>query len=375
MADPVQPSDLFPRWRSSVPRAQPVPFPSPDSDIWQGDVEGHQRWWTSVIRTLFSHGLAPMAQSTRIAYGILDPDHVDDPNHASHETFAHEQLFGTEFDIPGGWKTPTKDRARELNKERTAYIADFKGRWCSSVIDRISYDTARLILDPAQPDLLTNPDKLYAAIQKRAVGGTATEIGPRLFRETNAITWPTKGPDGQAYTMVQQADHIISQYRTLAARFAQLADVNYQLTEAAMVAQIIMRTPPAFDMSVIAKLEACQDLTSLQGEFRTAARRIDERAPTGLNAFAAIGDTTAVSTRLDLLESSMSKIETALTALARKRGGGPKITEQRRMDQAAGGIRPGDQYCSSHGWGRHTSDHCYALHPELAPAGWGSNRK
>ena len=73
MAAPVQPSDIYPPWRASVPRSQPVPAPLQD-DIWDGKVDSYQKWWRKTSRTLYSNGLAPMAQSTRVVYGMLDPN-------------------------------------------------------------------------------------------------------------------------------------------------------------------------------------------------------------------------------------------------------------------------------------------------------------
>ena len=368
----VQPADIYPPWRASVPRSQPVPAP-PQDDIWDGKVDSYQKWWRKTSRTLYSNGLAPMAQSTRAVYGMLDPGHAGDHTHASHIQAAQDPVFGKKIAVPGGWNQPTKDRANHLNSERDACIAQFKGRWCTAVIDRIEDATAQLILDPAKPDLLTDPDKLYEAIQKRAVGGSAAEVGPRTFREANAIKWPTKAADGSAYTVVQQVDHILTEYRAIAARFQAIADTNYTMTEAAMVAAITMKAPNVFDMSAIAKFEACTDLSALQVEMQKAARRIDERAPTGLNAFVTMEDTAAQDPRIDRIETTIDKLNTAIETLTKRIPGTRStrpIDKARRFDEAAGPPRQGDQFCSEHGWTSHTSERCYKLHPELAPKGW-----
>lgn len=371
----VQPSDLYPTWLASVPRAQPVSSPSSPTEVWNGQIDGYQRWWSQTARVLYSNGLACMAASTRVAYGLLDPAHVDDPQHADHAPFALAKVFGQPIVIPGGWLQPTRDRAQALNAERAEYIRLFQGRWCTAIIDRIEYTTAQLILDPAKPELLTDPDQLYDAIQKRAVGGSPAEVGPRTFREVNAIEWPTKRTDGKAYTVVEQVDEVITLYRSMAARFVAINDTNYTMTEAAMVAAVCMRAPRVFDTSAIATFEACIDLSDLQNEMQKAARRIDERAPTGLNAFVAIDDAQGQDSRIDRLEAGILDIKTAIHTLTKKAGGGgggPRISGQRRYDEAAGPTRPGEQYCSKHGWGRHQSGRCYVLHPELAPADWGS---
>ena len=79
------------------------------------------------MRKLFAGDFAAMATSTRTACGILDPAHQDDPAHADHVAFAQDPIFGKEIDIPNGWNQNTKDRARQLNTERAAYIEQNEG--------------------------------------------------------------------------------------------------------------------------------------------------------------------------------------------------------------------------------------------------------
>ena len=79
------------------------------------------------MHKLFAGDLAAMATSTRTACGILDPAHQDDPAHADHVAFAQDPNFGKEIDIPNGWNLNTKDRARQLNTERAAYIEQNEG--------------------------------------------------------------------------------------------------------------------------------------------------------------------------------------------------------------------------------------------------------
>jgi len=376
-------ADIYSPWLASVPRTHPVPAPASD-EIWDNTASGHARWWRNVTRKLYDNSLAPMARSTRTAYGMLDPAHQDDPTHASHATFAQDPVFGKAIVIPNGWNQAAKDRARHVNAERNAYIKQFQGRWCSAVIDRLDDETAQLILDPAQPDLLTDPDRLFAAIMRRVVGGTAAEIGPRVFRDAQSIKWPTKSADGTPLTMEQQVDRVITMYRAVAARFAAINDQDYAMPAAAMVAAITMRAPNEFDTSAIALFEACTDLSSLQSEMQKAARRIDERSPTGLSAFVA-NDNTDQSTRLD-------RIEAALLTLAQAGGGGggggvgrgggsgggggggggrrERASEERRFNEQAGPVNRGERFCTKHGWQRHSSERCYTLHPELAPANW-----
>ena len=208
----VTAADIYAPWLSSVPRAQPARAPTED-EIWSSGKTDFQTWWRKTGRLLFNSGLASVAVSTRIMYGILDPAHVDNPQHAAHAAFAQELVFGKKIAVPNGWLQPAKDRANHLNMEREAFIEQFKGRWCTAVIDRIEDSTAQLILDPAKPELLTDPDKLFEAIQKRAVGGSAAEVGPRIFREVNAIKWPTKGVNGEAYTCAEKG--IISLFNRL----------------------------------------------------------------------------------------------------------------------------------------------------------------
>ena len=369
----VTAADIYAPWLSSVPRAQPARAPTED-EIWSSGKTDFQAWWRKTGRLLFNSGLASVAASTRIMYGILDPAHVDDPQHAAHAAFAQELVFGKKIVVPGGWNQPAKDRANHLNMEREAFIEQFRGRWCTAVIDRIEDSTAQLILDPAKPELLTDPDKLFEAIQKRAVGGSAAEVGPRIFREVNAIKWPTKGVNGEACTMVQQADTIVTMYRGVAARFTAIGDSDYTMTEAAMVAAITMKAPAAFDMSVIAKFEACTDLSTLQSEMQKAARRIDERTPTGLNAFVTVDTTADQDSRLDRVEAALVKMSETMATMARRGGGGSgstsNVSEKRRFDEAAGPPKAGERYCTQHGWQRHSSERCCALHPEIAPAGW-----
>ena len=198
-------------------------------------------------------------------------------------------------------------------------------------------------------------------------------MGPRTFREANAIKWPAKAADGSACTVVQQADHILTECRAIAARFQAIADTDYAMTEAAMVAAITMKAPNVFDMSAIAKFEACTDLSALQVEMQKAARRIDERAPTGLNAFVTMEDTAAQDPRIDRIETTIDKLNTAIETLTKRIPGARStrpIDKARRFDEAAGPPRQGDQFCSEHGWTSHTSERCYKLHPELAPKGW-----
>ena len=178
----VSPADLFQPWRESVLRSQPVPGPTSTTEYWDNTAAGHSAWWCAVMRKLFMGILVAMATSTRTAYGILDPAHQDDPAHADHVAFAQDPIFGKEIDIPNGWNLNTKDRARQLNTERAAYIEQHEGRWCSAVIDQLDDPIVQLILDPGQPELLTKPDKLYEVIMKRVVGGSAAEIGPRTLR-------------------------------------------------------------------------------------------------------------------------------------------------------------------------------------------------
>ena len=117
-------------------------------------------------------------------------------------------------------------------------------------------------------------------------------------------------------------------------------------------------------MSVIAKLEACKNLSELQTEMQKAARRIDERAPTGLNAFVSTATTDAQDSRLQALEASILRIEAKLTGGGGGGGGG-----------GVGGDSSNKCHCTKHGWGRHSSARCYTLHPEKAPAGWVVNPK
>jgi hypothetical protein len=272
--------------------------------------------------------------------------------------------------VHGGWHQATKNRAKQLNDERESYIKQFRGRWCSAVLDRLDDSMAQIILDPAQPDLLIDPDKLYKSIMQRVVGGTAAEIGPRVFRDAQDIKWQDKGADGSALTLVQQVDLIINKYRAVAARFAAINDGNYSMTEAAMVAAATMRAPTAFDTSAIASFESCTDLSALQVEMQRAARRIDERAPTGLNAFVASASTEQ-NERLDRIEATLA---TTLAMLTKSGGGGTRtgngFSKERLFDEEAGPPRRGMRYCTKHGWQRHSSERCYTLHPELAPAGW-----
>ena len=189
-------ADIYPTWLASAPRTQPVPPPASKDETWDNTAHGHASWWRNVTRKLFDNGLAPMASSTRRACGMLDPAFKDDPAHVSHVAFAQDPAFGKGIDIPNGWLQPTKTRAKQVNAGRAACVTQFCGRWCSAVIDRFDDATAQLTLDPAQPELLTNPDRLFEAIMRRVVGGTAAEIGPRVFRDAQAIKWPTKGKDG-----------------------------------------------------------------------------------------------------------------------------------------------------------------------------------
>jgi hypothetical protein len=289
---------------------------------------------------------------------LLEPTKRDDPSHAGHVAFAQDRIFGAAINIPAGWLVPTKARAAQINAEREVYLQQAKGRWCTAVIDRIEESTAQLILDPTKPELLTDPDQLYDAIKKRAIGGSAAEVGPRTFREAHGITWETKG------TMMQQADGIVTKYRAIAARFQAIGDGDYSMSEPAMVAAITMRAPKEFDMSVIAKLEACKNLSELQTEMQKAARRIDERVPTGLNAFVSTATTDAQDSRLQALEASILRIEAKLTGGGGGGGGG-----------GVGGDSSDKCHCTKHGWGRHSSARCYTLHPEKAPAGWVVNPK
>jgi hypothetical protein len=351
----VTPADIYDPWLASVPRAQPVPPPSSEKEVWNSSVDTFNTWWAKTERTLFNHGLAPMAKVTRRTYGQMDPAHADNPNHEAHVAYAQDPIFGAAIPIPNGWLAPAKQRAAQINAEQRVYIQQARGRWCTAVIDRIEEATAQLILDPTKPELLTDPDKLYDATKKRAVGGSAAEVGPRTFREAHGITWETKG------TMMQQADGIVTKYRAIAARFQAIGDGDYSMSEPAMVAAITMRAPKEFDMSVIAKLEACKNLSELQTEMQKAARRIDERVPTGLNAFVSTATTDAQDSRLQALEASILRIEAKLTG-----GGG---------GGGGGGDASNKYHCTKHGWGRHSSARCYTLHPEKAPAGWVVNPK
>ena len=254
----VAPADIYAPWLASVPRAQPVPTPSSEKEVWNSSVDTFNAWWGKTGRILFNHGLAPMAIFTRTTCGQLDPAHKDDLSHVDHAAFAQDPIFGAAIQIPGGWNAPTKQRATQINAEREVYIQQAKGRWCTAVIDRIEESTAQLILDPTKPEPLTNPDKLCDAIKKRAIGGSAAEVGPRTFREAHGITWEAKG------TMVQQADDIVTKRRAIAARFKAISYSDCSMSEPAMVAAVTMRAPKEFDMSVIAKLEACKDLSELQ---------------------------------------------------------------------------------------------------------------
>ena len=363
----VTAADIYPPWLASVPRMQPVPPPANKDENWSNTAEGHPPWWRNLTRKLHDNGLAPMGSSTRIAYGLLDPAHKDDPAHVSHIEFAQEPMFGKAIVMPGGWNQPAKDRAKHINAEREAYIKQFRGRWCSAVLDRLDDEMAQIILDPAKPDLLTDPDQLYAAIMERVVGGTAAEIGPRTFRDAQAIKWSTKGAGGAPLNLVQQVDQVINQYRAVAARFAAINDKDYAMTEAAMVAAATMRAPTDFDTSAIAIFEACTDLSKLQAEMQKAARRIDERAPTGLSAF--------VTTTTADQNSRLDRIEATLLTLARNGRGGGRVdstgaSEERRFNEQAGPVNRGERYCTKHGWQRHSSERCYTLHPDLAPTGW-----
>ena len=140
-----------------------------------------------------------------------------------------------------------------------------------------------------------------------------------------------------------------------------------------MVAAVTMRAPNAFDTSAIAKFEACADLSALHNEVQKAARRIDERTPTGLNAFVTV-DSGADDSRVDRIEASLVKMSETMATMARRGVGGSGstgiVTEKRRFDEGAGPPKTGGRFCSKHGWQRHSSDQCYALHPELAPANW-----
>jgi hypothetical protein len=376
-------ADIYPTWLASVPRTQPVPPPASKDEIWDNTAHGHAGWWRNLTRKLFDNGLAPMASSTRRAYGMLDPAHKDDPAHVSHVAFAQEPVFGKDIDIPNGWLPATKTRAKQVNAERAAYVQQFRGRWCSAVIDRLDDATAQLILDPAQPDLLTDPDQLYEAIMRRVVGGTASEIGPRVFRDAQTIKWPTKGTDGAPLTMEQQVDQVINLYRAVAARFVAIDDKDYAMTAAAMVAAITMRAPNEFDTSAIALFEACTDLSALQAEMQKAARRIDERSPTGLSAFVTTA-TADQSSRLDRIEAALLTLAQAGGGGRRGGGGGgggggsgggrrERATEERRFNEEAGPVNRGERFCTKHGWQRHSSERCYTLHPDLAPANWVHN--
>ena len=128
-------------------------------------------------------------------------------------------MFGKAIAIPNGWNQPVKERAKHINAKREACIKQFRSRWCCAVIDRLDDATVQLILDPAQPDLLTDPDQLFEAIMRRVVGGTASEIGPRVFRDAQAIKWLTRGTGGAPLTMEQQVDQIVNRHRAVGARF------------------------------------------------------------------------------------------------------------------------------------------------------------
>ena len=124
-----------------------------------------------------------------------------------------------------------------------------------------------------------------------------------------------------------------------------------------MVASVTTRAPKEFDVGVVAKLEACKDLSELQTEMQKAARRIDERAPTGLDAFVSIETTNAQDGRLKAVEASLIRLE---AKLGQQHGGGSE----------KGGDSSHRHCCSKHGWGRHSSERRHTLHPEKAPAGW-----
>ena len=102
-----------------------------------------------------------------------------------------------------------------------------------------------------------------------------------------------------------------------------------------------------------------------------AARRIDERTPTGLNAFVTVDTTVGQDSRLDRVEATLSKMS---ETMARRGGGGngptSNVSEKRRFDEGAGPPKTGERFCTQHGWQRHSSERCHTLHPEIAPAGW-----
>ena len=143
------------------------------------------------------------------------------------------------------------------------------------------------------------------------------------------------------------------------------------MTAAAMVAAITKRAPNDFDTSAIATFEACTctGLSALQAETQKAARRIDERSPTGLS--------TLVTTATADQNSRLDRIEAAPLTLAQAGGGGgggggrrDRASEERRFNGQAGPVHRGERHCTKHGWQRHSSERCYTLHPDLAPAGW-----
>lgn len=362
----MRPEDLYNPWLDSVSKSSPVPPPVSDHEKWNGRVDEFDHWWTSTQLVLHDHDLTRLAASTRATYGIFDPaiPDVDDPGHAVH---AISETYGVAINIPGGWLPATRDRAHALNHERAQYIKRDQSRWCNAVIARLDADTARLILDPTRPTLRTDPDALFAAIRARAVGGTASEVGPRISREAFALPWPTKGTDGATITLAQQVDVMLSKYRAVSARLTALNAPEFLIPEPVLVASICVKAPAAFDTSAIASFEACTTLSALHNEMLKAARRIDERSPTGLQAFVTTDPPTAVPPGI---QEELAALRAAISQLSSKPPGTTsrrRLPAARRLDKAAGAPFNGAVYCSYHGWGTHTDDRCYALHPELAP--------
>lgn len=364
----LQPSDLYNPWLESVTKVNPVPRPLPE-ERWDGTYDSHARWWSDTQLVLHEHDLTRMAEATRITYGLLDPAHPDDDHHEDHETYALGEVYGTAINIQGGWIQATHERAQALNAQRLQYIKRDKSRWCAAVTARLHHDVQELILDPAQPELRNDPDLLYQAINQRAIGGGARQVGPRIQREALTYSWPSKGPNGATRTWVQQVDIVIAKYRSIMARLTALNHDDYLLPEASMVATICAKAPSQFDTSAIAVFEASTNLATLQQEMQQVARRMDERSLTGLQAFVTVDAVKEQNDKVDSLQSELATLRAKLASMS-SRPKGVKLSVQRRMDRDAGAPFDGAQYCTHHGWGKHGVDRCFVLHPELAPAGW-----
>lgn len=364
----LQPSDLYSPWLESVTKVNPVPRPSVE-ERWGGNHESFARWWSDTQLVLHEHDLTRLAEVTRITYGLLDPDE-DDVHHAAHAVYAINEVYGVAFAIQGGWLQSTRDRAQALNAQRAQYIKRDQNRWCAAVTARLHHDVQELIMDPAQPQLRNDPDLLFQAINQRAIGGGARQVGPRIQREALIYIWPSKGPNGVAYTWVQQVDLVVAKYRSIMARLIALDHPDYALPEANMVATICAKAPSKFDTSAIATFEASPNLAALQHEMQQVARRMDERSLTGLQAFVTLETSREQDAKVTSLQNELSTLRATIAALSKNsKKTGTRMSADRRMDQSAGAPFDGALYCTHHGWGKHGIDRCFVLHPELAPSG------